>query len=76
MMRAEIKRRSNNYKMLTEFVDRGLICVKVENDTHKNVTSCVNSIRQSIKRYRLNHIIVMQRGGEVYLFNKIRIGTL
>jgi hypothetical protein len=75
MMQTE-RKRMDNYKMLMEFVDRGLICVKIENDTHKNLASCVNSIRQSIKRYHLNHIVVMQRGGEVYLFNKIRIGTL
>lgn len=75
MMQTE-RKRMNNYKILTEFVDKGLICVKIENGTHKNLTSCVNSLRQSIRRYHLNHIVVMQRGGEVYLFNKIRIGTL
>lgn len=76
MQTKQERRNSDNYKILMEFVDGGLTCVRIENYPQKNVASCVNSFRQSIKRYRLDHVIVMQRGGEIFLINRIRISTL
>lgn len=55
------------YSILTDFLNGNDDCVRVEDDTHLNVDSCVRSLRNSIKRYYDGLIKVINRNGDVYL---------
>jgi hypothetical protein len=58
---------SDNYGLLTEFINSDLKCAKVEGYTQKDARCCAFSLRASIKRYHFNSITACQRKGEVFL---------
>ncbi len=59
--------KSNNYKILQEFIDSGLDCVEVTEYNHTNHTSCQSSLWKSIRTYRMNSIRCFSRKGKVFL---------
>jgi hypothetical protein len=59
--------KSENLRILEEFNDSGLECVKVENYTCKDAYNCASSLKNSIKIYRMPWIKAMARNGEVFL---------
>lgn len=62
--------KSDNFGLLSEFVNGGLECAKVEGYPHHDATTCATSLRQSIKRYGFLGITVAKRGDDVYLVKK------
>lgn len=64
-------KKSNNYRILSEFISSGLKAAKVEEFTQKSATSCAASLNASIKRYRMNSIYAIERKGEVFLIREI-----
>lgn len=62
--------RSENRKILEEFMNSGLDCAKVENFTQKSASTCSSSLALSIKRYHYTSIQAVKRGDEVFLVRK------
>lgn len=62
--------RSDNFKLLMDFAERGIECAKVEGYPHKNADSCAVALRIAIKKYRLFTIGVVVRKEDVYLIRK------
>lgn len=58
---------SRNYRLLKEFMDSNVDCVRIVEYEHKNVHSCAESLRASIKRFYPGLIVIRQRGDIVYL---------
>lgn len=71
----DAKRYSDNIGVLEKFKSTGAQCVRLEDWTHNDATSCCESIRQTIRRQRpqYNMIKVVKRGDKVFL---IRIDDL
>lgn len=63
---ARIRKNTSNYKVLTEFVDSGMDCAKIEGWTQAGAKACANSLRTSIKRFRFGVRVVLSKG-EVFL---------
>ena len=63
-------KRSDNLKILEEFAKSGLDCARIEGWTQKNATTCVESLRNSIRHYHMNGITVSERKGKVYLIRE------
>jgi hypothetical protein len=63
-------KKSDNYLILTEFVESDLECAKVEGFTQSSASGAAASLRQSIKRYRMGNIDAISRGGELFLIKK------
>lgn len=58
---------TDNYKILMEFAESDLDCVKLEGWTQKNAKSAQQSMWNSIRRYHLYGIKVVVRGNNVFL---------
>jgi hypothetical protein len=65
-----VYKKTKNFEILDEFTRSGVKCVEVEGFTHSDARSCVNSLRNSIARFKMHHIIVLTRKGRVYLINE------
>jgi hypothetical protein len=61
---------TKNQKILQEFIDSGLDCVKVEDYTHKSASICCGVLRKSAERFHMNNIEILYRGDSVYLIRK------
>lgn len=61
---------SENMRLINEFVESDMDCVKVEGWTHAHANSCANSFVQTLKRMKKSGIEVVSRKGEVYLIKK------
>jgi hypothetical protein len=62
--------KTDNLEFLEAFVDSGLECAKVEDYSHKSASSCLSSLRGSIRRYGMFSINCVMRNGEVFLIRK------
>lgn len=60
-------KKTGNYEIVKEFMDSGLKCAEVEDFPQEDARSCVSSIRNTIKRYRLFNVRVSMRAGRVFL---------
>lgn len=60
-------KRSNNLKILEEFIDSDLDCAKVEGFTQKNATTAAKSLNNSIKRYKFLNIHANARKNNLFL---------
>lgn len=56
-----------NMRLLEDFADADLDCVKVVGWNHSSAYSCVHALNESAKRYHLYHIKAISRKGEVFL---------
>lgn len=63
--------KSENQKIINEFANSGLACVKLEGWLHRNATYCANSLRHTIKILHMEHIKAVVRKNEVYLIDTI-----
>lgn len=59
--------KTNWLKVIDNFVESDMACVRIEEYINKSPESCVSAINKSIKRYRKNGIKAIIRNGEVYL---------
>ena len=59
--------KSENLKILEEFVKSDMECAKIEDYPQKSAMVCISSLQGSIKRYRIAGIQAMLRNGEAYL---------
>lgn len=62
--------RTDNFKLLWDFVESGEACAQVEGYPHKSANSCATSLRTAIRNYKLVTIAVVVRRGNVYLIKK------
>lgn len=60
-------KKSNNQKIIEEFLATGLNCVRVEGWTQKTALSCAGSLNRSIKKYKMTGARSISRKGEVFL---------
>lgn len=67
--------RQHNYEFLKEFDDSGVVCAEVVNYSHKNASSCLASLKNTIKNYRMVCLGACIRNGKVYIYrvNKMKI---
>lgn len=61
--------KTDNYRILTTFLESGLDCAKLEGWPQSSVSSCLSSLKSSIKRYRMG-VDVISRKGEVFLIKR------
>lgn len=59
-----------NMKLINEFVESDLDCVKVEEWTHKNAWTAAWSLNETIKRMKKNGIKAISRNGEVFIIKE------
>jgi hypothetical protein len=60
-------KKTKNLDLLEKFVASDLECAKVEGWTGTDAGHKAASLRQSIKRFKLGNIMVVNRKGNVYL---------
>ena len=60
-------KRTKWLKIIDEFVESDMDCVKLENFSHKTSTSCTAALKVAIKRYHKAGIQAIERNGEVFL---------
>lgn len=60
-------KRSNNQKIIEEFLASGQDCVKIEDWTQKSAMCCAGVLNKSIERFKLTGAKAISRNGEVYL---------
>lgn len=66
--RKHLYRQGRNMRMLEEFMESGLDCVKIEDYPHKNATICQQNLTVSITRMGLRKSVkVVKRKDEVFL---------
>jgi hypothetical protein len=65
-------KKTENMKIIDEFVDSGLDCVKVEGWTQKYAWRCAWSLNQTIKRLKKSGIRALSRDGEVFLIKETK----
>jgi len=63
-------RRSENLKLLDEFANSGMDCAKIEDLGERDACQIAGSLRNSVKRYGFNSIVIAARDGVVYLLKK------
>lgn len=63
-------RHTKNQKILQDFIDSGLDCVKIEDYPHKSASVCCGVLRKSAERFHMNNIEILYRGEDVYLVRK------
>lgn len=66
-----VRTNCKNHKVLMEFVESNHGCVELVDYPQKNAHSCAASFTQSIRRFNLNSIKVLQRGNKVFLIKSI-----
>lgn len=65
-----IRKYSENFKILTEFVEGNHECAELLEFTQKNAKNCQTSLLASIRRYRFPTVGVMTREERVFLYKK------
>lgn len=60
-------RKSENQRIIEEFLESKNDCVKVEGWPQKNAMVCAASLNKSIERYKMTGATAISRDGEVYL---------
>ena len=60
-------RKSENQKIIEEFLESKHDCVKVEGWTQKSAMCCAGSLNKSIERFKLTGARALSRKGEVFL---------
>lgn len=60
-------KRTNNLKILEEFVDSDYDCVEVREYNHSKPAHCSSSLANTIKRFKMNNLRAILRDGHVYL---------
>lgn len=60
-------KRTDNQRLIEDFVASDLDCVKVIGWHHNNATNCARALNASAKRYHWYHVKAMTRKGEVFL---------
>lgn len=65
-------KRSANNILLEDFLNSGLTCAEVVDFTTKTAYYCAQSLRNSIKRYKMPGVIAITRGGKPYLVNTLK----
>ena len=63
---ALINKNTSNYKVLSEFIDSGMDCARLDGFSQKRADICANSLRAAIKRYKFGVRVIVNRG-EVFL---------
>lgn len=61
---------TSNEAIIKEFINSDYDCARVDNYPQRNANTCANSLREAVKRYHYNNIIVTVRKGEVFLIKK------
>lgn len=64
---------SKNHKIITEFAESDLDCVKVEGWTHRTAEGCTWSLNNSIRCYKVGGIKAITRKGEVFLIKTAKL---
>ena len=65
-----VRRKSNLWAVLNEFIDSGYDVMEVKDFTHKNAESCSSSIDSAIKRYGFNCTVTMRKERVFLVRNK------
>lgn len=60
-------KKSDNQKILEEFLASGHDCVKVEDWNQKSAMSCAGSFNKTIERFKMTGARAISRKGEVFL---------
>lgn len=68
--------KTNNLRLLEEFMATNATCVEYVGYPHKNAEVCQGSVYQSTKLYGFHNIGVLRRGDHVYLIRKDLIGKM
>jgi hypothetical protein len=68
-------KKSDILMVIEEFTASGMDCVKVEGYTHKSATSCMSSLSNAIKRYKIGGVRALVRKGEVFLIKETKSKT-
>ena len=63
-------KKSQNYRILSEFINGGLDCTEVVEYTNRTAGQCATSLNNSIKRYHMGNIRAISRKGKVYLIRE------
>ena len=71
--KADGYKKSNNQKIIEEFLESDLDCAKIENWTQKSAMSCAGSLNRSIVKYKMTGARAISRNGEVFL---IRVSAI
>lgn len=71
-----VRPKTNNFRLLEEFMAMDATCVEYVGYAHKNAETCQSSIHQSTKLYGFHNIGVLRRGDHVYLIRKDLIGKM
>lgn len=58
---------SKNQKILEEFIESGLDCVKLKDWNHKNARSLQSTLYSSKRRFHINNVAIVIRKGGVFL---------
>lgn len=64
---AKCYKKSDNLRILEEFIESGMEYAKVEGFNNKTAMHCATSLNTSIKRYNLGGIRAISRKGVCYL---------
>jgi hypothetical protein len=60
-------KKTENMRIIDEFIESGLDCAKVEGFTQKRAWSCADSLNKTMVRMKKAGIKALSRKGEVYL---------
>lgn len=64
---AKIYKKTENMKILEEFIESGMDCAKIEGFNQNSAMGCAASLNSSIKRYNLGGIRAISRKRNCYL---------
>lgn len=64
-------KRSKWLKLIDDFLESDMDCVRIEDYTNKDKDSCYAALYNAIKRYRKSGIRLVMRNGEVYLIKEL-----
>ena len=67
-------KKTRNFELLTDFANSELDCAMVIDYHCANASYCVKSLQQSVKKFKMDNIIVFERRGKVFLAKKSAIG--
>ena len=60
-------KKTNNLKILEEFLDSGMVCARVDDYTQVSANGCATSLKTSIKRFNIHGVDAIRRKDNVYL---------
>lgn len=63
----KLYKKSENLKILEEFIESGMDCAKIEGFNQKSAMGCAASLNSSIKRYNIGGIRAISRKEKCYL---------